>query len=350
MGNHQQPWMFAEDRFGRRMRKEREDRAMTQSDVANVLAEEHDLKLHATAIAKMEQRDVERPRTIRLSEARAIADMFGLTVDEMTSSGEGEIQAVAREFAAIGAQADSLKAQTASAMQQLQSVLPAMSAPEGQLPPDIRVARNQILSSLASLEGDHLARIKQGHELIFRLHRSKVEELGADYQATDAGGLRPLQLAAMLDVWVRVLHEQYPSVDFADVTAYAELDKGESTLQLAARLQPPGGKSGPHWAMAATIAHGLWGHGVPVELQERVPDIIRRTGQGSLAYAKYEALAEMAQEVQVELERIWPSVVKLNAMVESIWSDADALREWARGTTKLVSQHPDVDQVDATGA
>ncbi|MGW3330254.1 helix-turn-helix domain-containing protein [Streptomyces rubiginosohelvolus] len=350
MGNHQQPWMFAEDRFGRRMRKEREDRAMTQSDVANVLAEEHDLKLHATAIAKMEQRDVERPRTIRLSEARAIADMFGLTVDEMMSSGEGEIQAVAREFAAIGAQAESLKAQTASAMQQLQSVLPAMSVPDGQLPPEIRVARNQILSSLASLEADHLTRINQGHELISRLHRAKAEELGADYQASDPGDLRSLQLAALLDVWVRVSHEQYPSVDFADVTAHMQLDKGESTLQLAARLQPPGGKSGPHWAMAATIAHGLWGHGVPVELQERVPDVIRRTRQGGLGYAKYEALAEMAQEVQVELDRIWPAVVRLNATVESIWADPDALRQWARDTAELASQHPGAGQADATGA
>ncbi len=332
------------------MRKEREDRAMTQSDVANVLAEEHDLKLHATAIAKMEQRDVERPRTIRLSEARAIADMFGLTVDEMMSSGEGEIQAVAREFAAIGAQAESLKAQTASAMQQLQSVLPAMSAPDGQLPPEIRVARNQILSSLASLEGDHLARIKQGHELIYRLHSAKVEELGADYQATDAGDLRSLQLEALLDVWFRVLHEQYPAVDRADVAAHMQLDQGESTLQLAALLQPPGGKTGPHWAMAATIAHGLWGHGVPIELQERVPNVIRRTRQGSLGYARYEALAEMAREAQAELERIWPSVVKFYATIESIWTNADSLQEWTRDTEELASQHSDTEQVDATGA
>ncbi|MGW0933624.1 helix-turn-helix transcriptional regulator [Streptomyces sp. NPDC002666] len=350
MGNHQQPWMFAEDRFGRRMRKEREDRAMTQSDVARVLEMEHDLKLHSTAIAKMEQRDVERPRAIRLSEARAIADMFGLTVDEMTSSGEGEIQAVAREFAAIGAQADMLKAQTAAAMDQLQSVLPVMAAPDEQLTPEIRAARRQILSALSSLEGDHLGRIKQGHEFIYGLHRAKVENLGVDYQAADPGDLRSLQLAALSDVWLRVLHEQYPDVKPDDLTRHAQLDQAESTLQLAAFLQPPDNKSGSNWIMAAVVAHGLWGHGVAVELQERLPNILRRTHQGSIKYARYEALREMGQEAQAELVRIWPDTVKYHAEVESIWRDAEALQEWIRKTAELSNQGPDGKQAEVTGA
>ncbi|MFG2670526.1 hypothetical protein [Streptomyces sp. NPDC048445] len=323
---------------------------MTQSDVARILEKEHDLKLHSTAIAKMEQRSVERPRTIRLSEARAIADMFGLTVDEMTSSGEGEIQAVAREFAAIGAQADALKSQTATAMEQLQSVLPVMAAPDEQLTPEIRVARNQILSSLASLEGDHLSRIKQGHELIYSLHQAKVEELGAGYEATNDGDVRSLRLLAMGDIWFRVLLEQYPAVKPADLTVHAQLDQAVSTVQLAALLQPPGGETGPTWMMAAAIAHGLWGHGVAIELQERVPNVLRRTRQGSLKYARYEALTEMAQEAQAELERIWPSATKYYAEVKSAWGDTDALRELTQATAELMQQLPDGEQDDVTGA
>lgn len=74
-----------EDRFGARLRHERERRCMTQAQVAAALESRHGISLHPSAIAKMETRDVARPRTIRLNEARAVASVFGLTVSEMTS-------------------------------------------------------------------------------------------------------------------------------------------------------------------------------------------------------------------------------------------------------------------------
>lgn len=47
--------------------------------------------LHPSAIAKMEQRDVGRPRVIRLDEARAIARIFGRTLDDMLDSPGGHV-------------------------------------------------------------------------------------------------------------------------------------------------------------------------------------------------------------------------------------------------------------------
>ncbi|MET8401425.1 helix-turn-helix transcriptional regulator [Streptomyces sp900116325] len=349
MGNHAQPWMFAEDRFGRRLRKEREDRGMTQSDVARVLEKEHSLKLHSTAIAKMEQREVDRPRAIRLSEARAIADMFGLSVDEMTSPAESDIQAVARAFAALGAQAEQLKFHTATAMERLKSVMPVMAAPDEQLTPEIRAARNQILGSLASLQGDHLERIEQGHEFIQSLHRVRVEELGFDYAPSDAGDLRSLQLAGMTTVWIRVLHQCY-SLSQVELNEQVQMDKAETTLQLAGLLQPPTGH-GPTWVMAAVLAHGLWGHGVAIELQRRFPNVARYGRQGSsIQYAKYEALNDMAQEAQAELERIWPVAAEQYLKLESIWSDAEALQEWIRETTERDVSGSDGVEDDGAGA
>ncbi len=69
------------------MRAERELRGWTQSDLAKHL-EDRGLKLHPSAIAKIEQRDVERPRAIRLDEAEAIAQVLGVTVDEMSETDE----------------------------------------------------------------------------------------------------------------------------------------------------------------------------------------------------------------------------------------------------------------------
>lgn len=71
-----------EDRLGRRIRYERDRRGWSQSELADRLAE-FGISLHFTAIAKMEQRDVERPRAIRLDEAFALAQVFGVTVERL---------------------------------------------------------------------------------------------------------------------------------------------------------------------------------------------------------------------------------------------------------------------------
>ncbi|MDN5760049.1 MAG: helix-turn-helix domain-containing protein [Tomitella sp.] len=78
MGNERR----AEDRFGRRVRTERELRGWTQADLAKHL-EEEGVWLHPSAIAKIEHRDADRPRVIRLDEAESISRVFGLTIDEM---------------------------------------------------------------------------------------------------------------------------------------------------------------------------------------------------------------------------------------------------------------------------
>lgn len=84
-----------EDLFGARLRQERERRNLTQADVAQLLERHRGIKLHPSAIAKMETRDVDRPRTIRLNEATAIASLFNLTVDEMLEPTEDAFEEAA---------------------------------------------------------------------------------------------------------------------------------------------------------------------------------------------------------------------------------------------------------------
>jgi transcriptional regulator with XRE-family HTH domain len=64
------------------MRRERERRGWTQAELATKLAEVG-VNLHPSAIAKIELRDVTRPRAIRLDEAQAIAYLLGLPLEEM---------------------------------------------------------------------------------------------------------------------------------------------------------------------------------------------------------------------------------------------------------------------------
>lgn len=71
-----------EDNFGRRLRREREERGWTQAELAQKLAEKG-LSIHPSSIAKIELRDVERPRNVRLDEASAIAAVLGVTLDEL---------------------------------------------------------------------------------------------------------------------------------------------------------------------------------------------------------------------------------------------------------------------------
>lgn len=161
--------MFAEDRFGRRLRKEREDRAMTQADVARVLEEDHGLRLHATAIAKMEQRDAERPRAIRLYEAQAIAEMFGLTVDEMMSTADSEIEALSREFAQLGAQAEQLRADVSRLFDRMRANASFMAVPEGQATPELKASRQRIIRALAALHETEEDRKQRAASLLYEL-------------------------------------------------------------------------------------------------------------------------------------------------------------------------------------
>lgn len=86
-----------EDRFARRVRAERESRGWTQAQLAEALSE-HGIKFHQSAVAKIENRDVDRPRVIRLDEAEALARVFGLSLNEMFESFEYRHIALARRF------------------------------------------------------------------------------------------------------------------------------------------------------------------------------------------------------------------------------------------------------------
>ncbi|MFJ1808508.1 MULTISPECIES: helix-turn-helix domain-containing protein [unclassified Streptomyces] len=198
MGSQQQSWMFAEDRFGRRLRFEREKRGMTQADVARVLWDEYALRLHPTAIAKMEQRDAEKPRAIRLSEARAVADMFGLTVDEMMSTGNRQLEELAREFSQLGSRAEELRRYSDDLFSRLQSIGVLMDVPEGQVSPELAAYRAQIIKAMAAMYDTDEARRVKAEALLDEMEQNG-EELPRDPMmtaATMAVAASPLSVAA----------------------------------------------------------------------------------------------------------------------------------------------------------
>jgi len=71
-----------EDRFGLRVKHEREVRGWSQADLADRLTAEG-AKAYPTTIAKIETRSAERPRSIRLDEATALARIFGASIDDL---------------------------------------------------------------------------------------------------------------------------------------------------------------------------------------------------------------------------------------------------------------------------
>lgn len=66
------------------MRMLRESKLISQAKLAAMLRD-RGIELHPSAIAKMEARDAESPRAIRLNEAGAIADALGETLSSMTT-------------------------------------------------------------------------------------------------------------------------------------------------------------------------------------------------------------------------------------------------------------------------
>lgn len=111
-----------EYRFGRRVRTEREKRGWTQADLASRLSE-FGLALHPSAIAKIELRDVDRPRAIRLDEAEVIARVFGLTVDEMYESPEHRIQSLETKIGFFVGDFDRLVSDGAKILEEVSALL-----------------------------------------------------------------------------------------------------------------------------------------------------------------------------------------------------------------------------------
>lgn len=91
--------MDPEDRFGRNLRQLREQRGLTQGELADRCAQ-FGVKLHPSAIAKMEARDVSRPRAIRLREAVAIAGSLGCGIDDLTRGPEAAMLEASRDLEA----------------------------------------------------------------------------------------------------------------------------------------------------------------------------------------------------------------------------------------------------------
>ncbi|EFV91668.1 hypothetical protein ES5_09867 [Dietzia cinnamea P4] len=82
-----------EDRFGKRVRDERLLNGWTQAQLAEKLLEEG-IKLHPSAIAKIEDRGGAKPRAIRLEEAAALARVFGRRLDEMYEDDEHRVRSI----------------------------------------------------------------------------------------------------------------------------------------------------------------------------------------------------------------------------------------------------------------
>ncbi|MCD7052933.1 helix-turn-helix domain-containing protein [Rhodococcus sp. BH2-1] len=75
-----------ESAFGQLVRRERERFGWSQAELAERLTAElapTGVKAHPTTIAKIEARDAEKPRAIRLDEAAALARIFGRSIDDM---------------------------------------------------------------------------------------------------------------------------------------------------------------------------------------------------------------------------------------------------------------------------
>lgn len=70
---------FVEARFRERVRQEREQRKLSQADLANRLGDKGIKGIYPTTIAKIESGE----RAVRIDEAAAIADLFEMSLDSL---------------------------------------------------------------------------------------------------------------------------------------------------------------------------------------------------------------------------------------------------------------------------
>ncbi|MDI9941804.1 MULTISPECIES: helix-turn-helix transcriptional regulator [Rhodococcus] len=93
----------AEQRFGERVKWERERRKWSQAELARRVADAG-VPMHPTTVTKIEARDALRPRSIRLDEADAFARVFDRSIDQLLGvARKTDSRALAEEVAATAA-------------------------------------------------------------------------------------------------------------------------------------------------------------------------------------------------------------------------------------------------------
>lgn len=90
----------AEDRFGRSVRKRREELGLKQAELAQRVSA-LGLKMHPSAIAKIELRDVASPRSIRINEAEALARALGVPLEDLLGEAGRDRQMAGSFFSSL---------------------------------------------------------------------------------------------------------------------------------------------------------------------------------------------------------------------------------------------------------
>ncbi|MBH5141437.1 helix-turn-helix transcriptional regulator [Rhodococcus erythropolis] len=179
-----------EDRFARRVRSEREARGLSQADLAKLLSTKG-VRAHPTTVGKIESRDGDRPRSIRLDEAAAISAVFGIPLDDLV----GRPQRFDRQAA--------IDRVRVAAIQTLQSIASAVE-PLGQAIQALKIDPEN---------SDHLAELnKQDLDSV---------EVGPIFQRAVLMGVSRRRLAEKLDSISEVIGEigGYATMDEELVTA-----------------------------------------------------------------------------------------------------------------------------------
>ena len=70
---------WADDRFGKRVKAERERRGWSQAEMAKILSDKGLRPMHPTTVAKIEAGD----RSVRINEAVGMADLFEVSMDSL---------------------------------------------------------------------------------------------------------------------------------------------------------------------------------------------------------------------------------------------------------------------------
>ncbi|WP_425308248.1 helix-turn-helix transcriptional regulator [Ammonicoccus fulvus] len=144
----------AEDRFGRNVRRIREELGMTQKDLAEAIGR-NGVTLHPSAIAKIELRDVDNPRAIRLTEAEAIARCLNRTVADLMDRDAPLLAAAAADAGHAADMAERSADALESAMSNLDTARVALDFQMNINGSEADAHQQRVLSALDRLQAAH---------------------------------------------------------------------------------------------------------------------------------------------------------------------------------------------------
>lgn len=134
------------------------------------------------------------------------------------------------------------------------------------------------------------------------------------------------EVAREVLLYDQILFQLWPNYKIGP--GWRDYSGGEIVRTIAGRLEVPGGGE-PNTSLVRSFSLGMWGHLPGEERDTRANERGPYESKRALQSARGHVTRELIDELQHEIDKRWPEVKEIEAELEALIDDDQALRKWS---------------------